>query len=54
MIGDKLIDAQCGRNAGVRTILVPTGMEKRDGRSEADWDARDLAEAAEIILSHGV
>ena len=54
MIGDKGIDAQCGRNAGVRTILVPTGFEKRSGRSEADWEARDLQEAAEIILRHGV
>ena len=54
MVGDKAIDAECGRNAGVRTILVPTGFEKREGRSEADWDARDLTEAAEIILRHGV
>ena len=55
MIGDKLIDAQCGRNAGVRTILVQTGFERRDGRSEAaDWEVRDLTEAAEIILRHGV
>jgi D-glycero-D-manno-heptose 1,7-bisphosphate phosphatase len=54
MVGDKAIDAECGRNAGVRTILVPTGIEKRDGRSEADWEARDLTEAAEIILRHGV
>jgi D-glycero-D-manno-heptose 1,7-bisphosphate phosphatase len=55
MIGDKRIDAECGRNAGVRTILVQTGLEQRQGRSEAaDWEVRDLNEAAEIILRHGV
>ena len=54
MIGDKLIDAQCGRNAGVRTLLVPTGMEKRDGRSDADWEVANLTEAAEVILRHGI
>jgi D,D-heptose 1,7-bisphosphate phosphatase len=55
MIGDKLIDAQCGRNAGVRTILVQTGSEKRNGPSAAaDWDVRDLNEATEIILRNGL
>ena len=24
-VGDKAIDVECGRNAGVRTILVQTG-----------------------------
>jgi len=51
-VGDKQIDAECGRNAGVRTILVPTGFEKRDGPVGADWEARDLFEATEIILQH--
>lgn len=53
-VGDKRIDAECGRNAGVRTILVPTGLEKRDGPVGADWEARDISEAAEIILQHAV
>ncbi|MDQ6624045.1 MAG: HAD family hydrolase [Verrucomicrobiota bacterium] len=47
-IGDKAIDAECGRAAGMRTILVGNA----DGN--ADWHARDLAEAVEIILRHGV
>lgn len=51
-IGDKRIDAECGRNAGVRTILVNTGKKERDTDGMADWQARDLAEAAEIILRH--
>ena len=54
MIGDNPIDVECGRNAGVRTILVHTGKPKPPGAGGADWEARDLAEAAGIILRHGV
>ena len=52
MVGDKAIDAQCGRNAGVRSILVhaSSGVDA----AVADWHARDLAEAAEIIVRHAV
>lgn len=52
LVGDKVIDAQCGRRAGVRTILVQTGCEQHDEGSAADWLAHDLAEAADIILRH--
>ncbi len=52
MIGDKPIDVECGRNAGVRTILVHTGKAKTAGAGGADWEARDLTEAAGIILRH--
>ena len=45
-IGDKAIDAECGRNAGTRTILLNSG-------GDADWHARNLAEAADIILANG-
>lgn len=48
-VGDKAIDIDCGRNAGVRTVLVQTGY----GHSETcapDWTAENLAGAAEIIL----
>ena len=44
-IGDKPMDADCGRNAGVRTILVRTGLEVPNESSVAD-----LAEATEMIL----
>jgi histidinol-phosphate phosphatase family protein len=55
MIGDKRIDAECGRNAGVRTILVQTGQEQHETASPvADWIAADLREAAEMVLRHGV
>ena len=54
IIGDKAIDVECGRNAGVRTIFVHTGKAKQPGTIGADWEARDLSEAAEIILRHGL
>ena len=49
-IGDKASDIECGRNAGVRTILVQTGYEAEEPICGADRIARDLAHAAEIIL----
>lgn len=49
-IGDKRSDIECGRNAGVRTILVQTGYGAQETNSQADWIARDLGHAAEIIL----
>ena len=51
-VGDKSIDAQCGRNAGVRTILVQTGCEEHTDPAAADWIAADLREATDIILHH--
>lgn len=48
-IGDKPLDAECGRNAGVRTILVRTGREQPNESS-----VTDLAEAAEIILRDAI
>lgn len=50
-IGDKAIDIECGRNAGVRTILVKTGYGAREENAAgANWVAEDLCAAAEIIL----
>jgi D-glycero-D-manno-heptose 1,7-bisphosphate phosphatase len=49
-IGDKEIDAECGRNAGVRTIRVQTGFQRDAGDSIADWVAADFVEAVKIIL----
>ena len=51
-IGDKEIDAECGRNAGVRTIRVQTGLERDMTSRVADWVASDFADAAKIILNH--
>ena len=53
LVGDKRIDAECGRNAGVRTILVENGSEKHDDVNHGgDWKAPNLVAAAEIILRH--
>jgi D-glycero-D-manno-heptose 1,7-bisphosphate phosphatase len=49
-IGDKEIDVECGRNAGVRTIRVQTGFDRDISSSAADWTAKDLPAAAHIIL----
>lgn len=49
-VGDKTSDVACGRNAGVQTILVQTGYGAREIDCRADWIARDLAHAAEIVL----
>jgi len=49
-IGDKASDIGCGQNAGVRTILVQTGYGAGENNCRPDWVARDIAEAAEIIL----
>ena len=50
-IGDKEIDVECGHNAGVRTIRVQTGFDHDVSGSAADWTAKDLPAAAEIILA---
>ncbi len=49
-IGDKEIDAECGRNAGVRTIRVQTGFDSDTTDTVADMVARDLVAAAKIIV----
>ena len=49
-IGDKEIDAECGRNAGVRTIRVQTGFQPDTTGTVADWVAKDLPTATQIIL----
>ena len=49
-VGDKEIDVECGRNAGVRTIRVQTGFDRDVGGSGADWIAKDLPAAAQLIL----
>jgi D-glycero-D-manno-heptose 1,7-bisphosphate phosphatase len=55
MVGDVLDDVEAGHRAGCRTILIEPGGETewRDGPDRRpDYLARDLAEAAETILSH--
>ena len=45
-VGDKAIDAECGRNAGVRTILLHAA-------GAADWTVSSLTDAANVILANG-
>lgn len=53
MIGDRVTDIECGRAGGVRTIRVaedhPAILAANE--TQADFEARDLAHATEIILS---
>ncbi len=49
-IGDKRSDLDCGRNAGVKTILVRTGYGKETDAGLADFVATDLAHAAKLIV----
>jgi D-glycero-D-manno-heptose 1,7-bisphosphate phosphatase len=50
-IGDKAIDVECGRNAGVRTILVRTGYGAQETHAGPDWIAENFAAAADLILN---
>lgn len=53
MVGDKDIDIACGRTAGCRTILVRTGYGSLHAGSAPDFIARDVLEAADLILAAG-
>jgi D-glycero-D-manno-heptose 1,7-bisphosphate phosphatase len=59
MIGDKLVDLECGWNAGVKKcLLVRTGYGAEWERKAADKIGRaavvdDMAAAADWILTHG-
>lgn len=59
MIGDKLIDLECGWNAGVKqSVLVRTGYGaklevKSPEKLTKAWVVDDLVAAAEKILGHG-
>ncbi|QER41784.1 HAD family hydrolase [Thermodesulfobacterium sp. TA1] len=56
-IGDKIVDIETGKRLGLKTILVLTGYGKGELKYVApkkgiypDWIAKNLKEAAEIIL----
>lgn len=54
-IGDTIRDIETGKAAGLKTILVFSGKEKPDNKSEwlllPDYTAEDLAKAADLILN---
>jgi D-glycero-D-manno-heptose 1,7-bisphosphate phosphatase len=52
MIGDKLIDVECGRRAGCRTVLVRSGYGAALEGTGADFVMKDVVDALEMISSH--
>jgi D-glycero-D-manno-heptose 1,7-bisphosphate phosphatase len=50
-VGDKAIDIECGRNAGMQTILVKTGYGANETHAAPNWVAEDLGEAVDVILA---
>jgi D-glycero-D-manno-heptose 1,7-bisphosphate phosphatase len=50
LIGDKSLDVECGRRAGVPTVQVMTGYG-REQICSPDYIAEDLVQAAAFILS---
>jgi len=53
MIGDKASDVECGKRAGVKTILVMTGYG-REQDCAPDYRAADAVRAVEIVLARRV
>jgi len=52
-VGDKKSDIECGRSAGVKTILVRTGYGNDTDPELADFVADNLNETADFILARG-
>ena len=52
MVGDKAADVQCGLAAGTRAMLVRTGHGAGEDAKGAHFVAKDIASAADFILSH--
>lgn len=50
-IGDAASDIECGRAAGLRTILVQTGYGQRDAHCQPDFTAPNVTEAVALILA---
>ncbi|MEO6786792.1 MAG: HAD family hydrolase [Chthoniobacteraceae bacterium] len=50
-VGDKDIDVQCGLAAGTRPVLVRTGHGGNADHAGAHFVAKDIASAADFILS---
>lgn len=51
-VGDTTIDVQTGKNAGLKTALVKTGIAGADGKYDVrpDWEVVNLLDMAEKIL----
>ena len=53
MIGDRLTDIECGRQAGTRTILIAGDAPHATHATQPDYAATGLAAAAHLILKLG-
>lgn len=53
MVGDSTVDIQTGKNAGLKTVLVKTGMAGTDEKYDvkADYEADNLLKAIKVILN---
>ena len=51
MVGDRWRDVDCGHAAGCRTVFIE-GSYVEQLRQKPDFSARNLEEAADIILAH--
>ena len=51
MVGDRWRDVDCGHAAGCKTIFLDRGYSE-ELKQKPDFSAGNLAEAADIILSH--
>lgn len=51
MIGDRWRDIDCGKRAGVRTVLIDFGYAE-ELRATPDFTVKTFPEAARIILAH--
>jgi D-glycero-D-manno-heptose 1,7-bisphosphate phosphatase len=51
LIGDKAADIECARRAGTRAVLVLTGYGAGQADCAPDLQAKDLAEAIDLILA---
>ena len=55
MIGDKVLDVELGKNAGIKTVLVLTGYGKKHLESlkrKPDFIVENLREAVEVITQN--
>jgi histidinol-phosphate phosphatase family protein len=51
-IGDRNSDVECGIRAGIRTIFVPSESSGQPGGATPDFVAKDIVEAADIVLKN--
>ena len=55
-IGDTIRDIETGKGAGLKTVLIFSGKEKPENKESwqttPDFSARDLSEAAELIIAY--